>query len=239
MRSSSRTSSAGSWRPPRGRATICSPTRSGGRKRTATACTDACRLATCVGTRARRCSPSRSRFLWRNPASESLAGVLKVVADVREIGAVIGGIRLGSTGDAVLLREDASIVFSQRLTDPNARFFAPDLLRERLQAMKQGQLTGPLHFGARTADGQARIVGMAPCLNQDQLPAARLDRRRLPGRERAVRSGPRAGPLAGAGPRADRAGRARVRVLVLGATRGPVGRRGPAPGGAPERARGR
>jgi len=104
------------------------------------------------------------------PGSESLAGVLKVVADVREIGAVVGGIRLGATGDAVLLREDASIVFSQRLTDPNARFFAPDLLRERLQAMKQGQLTGPLHFGARTADGQARIVGMAPCLIRTSYP---------------------------------------------------------------------
>jgi hypothetical protein len=91
----------------------------------------------------------------------AVAGVLKVVADIREIGTVVSGVRLGSTGDANLLREDGSFVFSHGQLDPNARFFATDLLRERLQAVHQGQAQPALSFRAQSADGSMRLVGVA------------------------------------------------------------------------------
>ena len=91
-----------------------------------------------------------------------MAGVLQMVVDVREIGAVLGGVRMGSTGDAVLVREDGSFVFAQRTVDPNATFFATALLRERLAAVKKGDPQTPMQFGASTADGTPRIVGIAP-----------------------------------------------------------------------------
>ncbi len=90
-----------------------------------------------------------------------LVGVLRTVVDVREIGAVLGGVRMGATGDAALLREDGSFVFTQTGVDPNGRFFATDLLRERLAAAKKGEPQTPLHFGARTTNGSARLVGVA------------------------------------------------------------------------------
>jgi hypothetical protein len=95
------------------------------------------------------------------PASGALAGVLKAVADINEVGAVLAGVRLGDTGDASLLREDGSFVLSLRPVAPNARFFATDLLRERLGMAKQGQPQTPLYFGASTTDGTPRLVGVA------------------------------------------------------------------------------
>jgi hypothetical protein len=97
-----------------------------------------------------------------DPAGGQVAGVLQMVVDVREIGAVLGGVRMGATGDAVLLREDGSFVFAQGNVDPNATFFATALLRERLAAVKKGEPQTPMQFGASTADGTARIVGVAP-----------------------------------------------------------------------------
>jgi hypothetical protein len=94
-------------------------------------------------------------------ADGTVVGVLRTVVDVREIGALLGGVRMGATGDAALLREDGSFVFAQTGVDPNARFFATDLLRERLAAAKKGEPQTPLHFGARTANGSARLVGVA------------------------------------------------------------------------------
>jgi len=94
-------------------------------------------------------------------AGDQVVGILRTVIDVREIGAVLGGVRMGSTGDAALLREDGSFVFTQTGVDPNGRFFATDLLRERLAAAKKGEPQTPLHFGARTANGSARLVGVA------------------------------------------------------------------------------
>ncbi len=96
-----------------------------------------------------------------DPANSQVAGVLQMVVDVREIGAVLGGVRMGATGDAVLVREDGSFVFTQGPVEPNARFFATDLLRERLAAAKKGEPQTALHFGARTADGTPRLVGVA------------------------------------------------------------------------------
>jgi hypothetical protein len=100
-------------------------------------------------------------------------GVLKVIADVRALGAVVGGSRLGATGDAVLLRRVGTMVFSLRRVEPNAEYFAADLLRERLQVLTQGQSPGPVHFGARDARGDGRIVGLALCQLRASYP--RLD----------------------------------------------------------------
>ena len=95
------------------------------------------------------------------PSSDRLAGVLKVITDIREIGAVLGGVRMGMTGDANLLREDGSFVFSLTRVEPNARYFATDLLRERLQAVQQGQPQAGMSFDALAADGTTRLVGVA------------------------------------------------------------------------------
>lgn len=90
-----------------------------------------------------------------------LTGVLQTVVNVREIGAILGGVRMGTTGDAVLVRDDGSIVFALGSVDPNARFFAADLLRERLAAARKGEPRAPLEFGASTASGTPRLVGVA------------------------------------------------------------------------------
>jgi hypothetical protein len=94
------------------------------------------------------------------------------VVDVREIGAVLGGVRMGSTGDAALLREDGSFVFTQTGVDPNARFFATELMREHLAAAKAGDPNAPLHFGASTASGSARLVGVAMSQLKSSFPKA-------------------------------------------------------------------
>ncbi len=101
-----------------------------------------------------------------------VVGVLRAVVDVREVGAVLGGVRMGSTGDAALLREDGSFVFRQSGVDPGARFFATDLLRERLAAAKKGEPQTPLHFGARTASGSLRLVGVAVSQLKSSFPNA-------------------------------------------------------------------
>jgi hypothetical protein len=89
-----------------------------------------------------------------------VAGVLQTAVDVREIGALLGAVRMGATGDAALVREDGSFVLAQAPLDPNARFFATDLLRERLAAAKKGQPETALHFGASTVEGTPRLVGV-------------------------------------------------------------------------------
>lgn len=96
------------------------------------------------------------------PSSDRLVGVLKVIADIREMGAVIGSVKAGSTGEAVLIHEDGSVVFSRRRLDPNARFFAADLLRERYRALRQGDPEYQIYFSARAPDGQDRLVAVAP-----------------------------------------------------------------------------
>ncbi len=86
---------------------------------------------------------------------------------------------MGSTGDAALLREDGSFVFAQAGVDPGARFFATDLLRERLAAAKKGEPETRLHFGARTASGSARLVGVAMSQLEVELSERHLVRRRV------------------------------------------------------------
>lgn len=92
---------------------------------------------------------------------ERLAGILKVVCDSREMLALVGGVNLGATGDAVLLRDNASIVFSRNPVAPNARFFAADALTSRLEALRQGGPETSVSFSARTAQDEPRIIGVA------------------------------------------------------------------------------
>jgi hypothetical protein len=82
------------------------------------------------------------------------AGILKVVADVRELLAAVAG----GSGDAVLIRKDGSIVFSRRPPAPGARFFANDALQAHL-ARTNGEAS--VHFAASHPDGR-QIVGVAP-----------------------------------------------------------------------------
>lgn len=94
------------------------------------------------------------------PDAETLAGILKVVVDSRELLALVGGVSLGSTGDAVLLRDNGSIVFSRHTSDPNARFFARDALVARLDALRDlGPDAGT--FFTSTAGDTLRVVGLA------------------------------------------------------------------------------
>ena len=67
------------------------------------------------------------------PSGEDLAGVMKIVADSREMLVGIAGLELGTSGEAMLVRPDGSIVFSRRAYDPKTRFFAAELLRQRLE----------------------------------------------------------------------------------------------------------
>ncbi len=92
----------------------------------------------------------------------NLIGVLKASADVREMLAVVAGVQLGATGHAVLVRENGSIVFGQMPVVQNARFFAADLLRERLQATRQGTLLPMSSFSARDTEGNVQLIGIAP-----------------------------------------------------------------------------
>jgi hypothetical protein len=105
------------------------------------------------------------------PGSDRLAGILKVLADIREMGAVIDGVQVGSTGDAALVRPDGSIVLSRRRVDPDARYFATDLLRERYNAVRQGDPQYNVTFSARTADGSNRLVAIAPSQLSVSYPA--------------------------------------------------------------------
>ena len=93
---------------------------------------------------------------------ERLVGVLKVVADVRELLAVAAGVRSGRTGEAFLIREDGSIVISQRGMAEKAQFFAADLLRERMKNYKAGDPEFRVNFTARDPAGRSYLVGVAP-----------------------------------------------------------------------------
>lgn len=91
------------------------------------------------------------------------AGVLKAVADIREMLASVAGIDLGSGGDAMVVRRNGSAVFSRGAVGPNARFFAEAGLRAGLEAL--GQTEGPSRFAFRapSSDGEAQVIGVATC----------------------------------------------------------------------------
>lgn len=97
-----------------------------------------------------------------SPDSEKLAGVLSVVADSRELLAMIGGVQLGATGEAVLLRDNGSIVFSRRGSDPNARFFALDTLKQSAESLRLGGPDTGAYFRAVVpSDNSPWLVGLA------------------------------------------------------------------------------
>jgi hypothetical protein len=98
------------------------------------------------------------------PSGEELAGVMKIVADSREMLVGIAGLELGTSGEAMLVRPDGSIVFSRRAYDPKTRFFAAELLRQHLDERQQKkQEPGPLTFtAAGVEEGSTRLVAVAP-----------------------------------------------------------------------------
>jgi Cache domain len=100
-----------------------------------------------------------------DPATGNLVGILKTSADTREMLAAVTGLRLGSTGQAIVLREDGSIVFGRPSLRPDERplFFAADLLRERLEAVRKVMTPEfATYFSARDSNGQTQLIGIAP-----------------------------------------------------------------------------
>ena len=97
------------------------------------------------------------------PSGTELAGVMKIVADSREMLTGIGGVEFGATAEAMLVRADGSIVFRRLPHSEGDRFFAADLLREQLEARAQRkEPPGPIRFDAAAEDGTERMVVVAP-----------------------------------------------------------------------------
>ena len=96
-----------------------------------------------------------------DPADDSFVGVLKVVADSRELFAAIGGMQAAEGAEPVLLRTDGSIVFSRQSTDPDTEFYAVELLREQLQTVQPGDPDYRLFFRAQSRAGRAQLVAIA------------------------------------------------------------------------------
>jgi Cache domain len=94
------------------------------------------------------------------PDGDELVGVMKIVASSEEMLSGIGGLQLGSTGQAMLIREDGSIVYSRQPREAGARFFAADTLRERLAATKDDP-GARIYFVERARDGRDRVVAVA------------------------------------------------------------------------------
>ena len=92
---------------------------------------------------------------------ERPTGVLKVVADIREMLASVAGMDLGTDGNAMLLRRNGSIVFSRDGVQPSARFFASDRLKERLD--EASTVSGPsrVFFTAVEPHAGSQIIGVA------------------------------------------------------------------------------
>ena len=97
------------------------------------------------------------------PGSDELVGIMKIVADSRELLAGIAGLEMGASGEALLVRPDGSIVFSRRPHREGDRFFAAELLQQRLdQRAVRRESTGPLTFEAQTDEADRRLVAIAP-----------------------------------------------------------------------------
>jgi hypothetical protein len=98
-----------------------------------------------------------------SPDGESLAGIMKIVADSREMLAGVAGLELGTTSDSMLVRPDGSLVFSRRPYQEGDQFFAADLLRQRIdERVSRKETLGRMTFDARAEDGSQRIVAVAP-----------------------------------------------------------------------------
>lgn len=96
------------------------------------------------------------------PSGEGVVGVMKIVANSREMLTGIGGVEFGATAEAMLVRPDGSIVFRRLPHGEGDRFFAAELLREQLAARAMRKAPpGPIRFDAGAEDG-ARLVVLAP-----------------------------------------------------------------------------
>jgi Cache domain len=104
-----------------------------------------------------------------DPETDALAGIMKIVASSQEMLQGIGGLQLGATGQVMLIREDGSIVFSRQAMSPGARFFAADLLKERLSAT-QNDPQARISFRARSGDGSERVVAVARSRLHESFP---------------------------------------------------------------------
>jgi hypothetical protein len=97
------------------------------------------------------------------PSGDGVAGVMKIVADSREMLAGIGGLEFGTSGEAMLVRANGSIVYSRHPLGESDRFFAADLLRENLERRAQRKdPPGPIAFAAADPNGGDRLVVVAP-----------------------------------------------------------------------------
>jgi hypothetical protein len=91
------------------------------------------------------------------------AGVLKAVADIREMLASVAGIDLGNAGEAMVVRHNGSVVFRRGTQDPHARFFGSTRLQQALGAAQpDGGLTR-VSFNATDSAGDSQMVGAATC----------------------------------------------------------------------------
>lgn len=93
--------------------------------------------------------------------SGGVSGVLRVMMDAREMLAMVGDIQLGMSGNAFLLRDDGSVVFSRWPGTSSQQFFAADLLRERLAATRDANQPERLYLAARGEDGTGQMIGLA------------------------------------------------------------------------------
>lgn len=95
------------------------------------------------------------------PDSERLVGVLRVIADGREMLASVGNVQMGQSGSAWLLRRNGSVVFSRTTTDPNARFWAADMVRARMDDLAESGSIGGVSFASGGPDDRTWLVGVA------------------------------------------------------------------------------
>lgn len=94
------------------------------------------------------------------PEGKGLVGILKVVADSREMLALVGAVQIGATSEAMLVRENGSIVFARRSIEPNGEFFASDAFRVHAAPLVGGDPERGATFVADAA-GTPRVVGIA------------------------------------------------------------------------------
>jgi hypothetical protein len=95
-----------------------------------------------------------------DPAGTALVGIMKIVASSQEMLAGIGGLELGATGRAMLIRADGSIVFSREAMEPGVRFAGADSIRQRLAAAGDDP-QARIYFQMPAGDGTTRVVAVA------------------------------------------------------------------------------
>ncbi len=97
------------------------------------------------------------------PSGDEVAGIMKIVADSREMLTGVTGLELGNTGEAAIVRPDGSIVYSRQAQKEGDPFFAAQLLRQHLDLREaRKEPPGPLTFVAQAPNGSYRVVALAP-----------------------------------------------------------------------------